>query len=1139
MRIHPIALTLVALHIALPALRADAVRESAREIPIAAECDVAIAGGTSGAVAAAVAAAKSGAKVFLCAPRPYLGEDMCATLRTWLEEGETPEHPLAKAIYSDPEAGAGGPDPNRMPFTYTTDVPSEKPHVDRTPPSLLADGRWNKPETESVQFDSHVEITVDLGQPQPVDKVRLIAFHREASDPAKAFIVRRVTILIEESGIWREVAKGDNENPSQGLTVVAAKVGETAQRLKVFVEKAEEAERILLGELEVTRPATAPEEPARARAPRPLHVKTTLDRALLDAGVEFLYACTPTDLIVDAKGKPCGFVVSNRAGRQAVLAKTLIDATEPALLARLAGAKAKTSPAAELTFRRTVIGGEPSSAQGAKHRNIEPPYLGRHSQDPFGVTEYTLGLPIAGPDWNARAAADQLARDITYQSNQQAAAEWLFEPAPTQFRCEASVSKPAAGAGDIPLDALRPAGAANIVILGPRADVGPENAARLARAIHLIPLGERAGNAAAEAVRGKPAPRSPRLLAAKDKANIPGEVREFLEGARPAEKGSTIPQPERPLPVIGRYDVVVIGGGTAGAPAGISAARRGAKTLVVEYQYMLGGVGTAGLISSYYWGNRVGFTATIPTGNKWDPEEKAEWYRGELRKAGADIWFGATGCGALVEGGRVTGAVVATPNGRGVVLAKCVIDTTGNADIAAAAGARVIYTDETELAVQGTGLPPRWLGQGYTNTDFTIVDETDMLDMWHVFVYSKSKYPSAFDQQPFIDTRERRRIVGEFTLTMRDQLLGRTYPDTLFRAYSNFDSHGYTTDPLLEISHPEKVGCYVDVPYRCSLPQGLDGILVGGLGLSAHRDALPLVRMQADLQNQGYGLGVAAALVASSESGTRDVVIRELQKHLVEAGNIPAEVLEQKDNFPLPQEKIDAAVAGIASGHPTPEQAAAILTHADASLPGLRKAYADATDPAARLALAQSLAILGDATGVDTLIAEVKAQTAWDAGWDYRAMGQFGSALSPLDRLIIALGRTRDSRALPILLDKLAALDAGVAFSHHRAVALALEFLADPAAAPKIAELLAKPGMTGHVHTTVQSAHAADTASKGGTNAVATRRDSLMELGFARALYRCGDHEGLGEKLLRAYTQDLRGHFARHAQAVLEKQRAL
>ena len=98
----------------------------------------------------------------------------------------------------------------------------------------------------------------------------------------------------------------------------------------------------------------------------------------------------------------------------------------------------------------------------------------------------------------------------------------------------------------------------------------------------------------------------------------------------------TVPQDARAISVLGKYDVVVIGGGTAGAPAGIGAARRGAKTLVVEHLHALGGVGTAGYISNYYWGNRVGFTASIPTGNSWVPEQKTEWWRSETLTAGAD-----------------------------------------------------------------------------------------------------------------------------------------------------------------------------------------------------------------------------------------------------------------------------------------------------------------------------------------------------------------------------------------------------------------------------------------------------------------------------------------------------------------------
>ncbi|MBN1588045.1 MAG: FAD-dependent oxidoreductase, partial [Pirellulales bacterium] len=90
------------------------VNESARGIPVAYRTDVVVVGGGTGAVAAAVAAAESGASVFLAAPYPYLGDDMTATLRLWLEEGETPVAPLAKRIFRDQFDNPDVPHPRRL-----------------------------------------------------------------------------------------------------------------------------------------------------------------------------------------------------------------------------------------------------------------------------------------------------------------------------------------------------------------------------------------------------------------------------------------------------------------------------------------------------------------------------------------------------------------------------------------------------------------------------------------------------------------------------------------------------------------------------------------------------------------------------------------------------------------------------------------------------------------------------------------------------------------------------------------------------------------------------------------------------------------------------------------------------------------
>ncbi|MCL4194290.1 MAG: FAD-dependent oxidoreductase, partial [Thermoguttaceae bacterium] len=93
-------------------------------------------------------------------------------------------------------------------------------------------------------------------------------------------------------------------------------------------------------------------------------------------------------------------------------------------------------------------------------------------------------------------------------------------------------------------------------------------------------------------------------------------------------------------------------------------------------------------------------------------------------------------------------------------------------------------------------------GAGYTNTDYTFTDETDMVDVWHLYIHAKDKFPEAFDLGQLIDTRERRRIVGDFTLTILDQASGRRFPDTIAQAAASYDTHGDIVDPYLLLLQP-------------------------------------------------------------------------------------------------------------------------------------------------------------------------------------------------------------------------------------------------------------------------------------------------------------------------------------------------
>ena len=327
---------------------ADFVNESARQIPVAYEADVVVVGGGTGAVSAAVAAAKDGAKVFLAAPHPYLGDDMTATLRLWLQPGETPTSALAQRVFGDRSQGLA--DPNRIAFRYESDLPSAPVHRDTDPPGRLTDGRWDSASSESVQYDGNVQITADLAQPQEVRSVRIQAFRRVLGGSAgSGFDVKRVTVsLSDDKQQWKPTAVIENDQPGSDASTLTAAIGATARYVRLHVEKPEGYERILLGEIEIIGPEKPPvpgvtdEVPP---APRPMHVKNTLDEELLAAGVQYLYGCYATDVLRDADGKPSGIVMANRAGRQAVLAKTIIDATPRAVVARLAGASSVLIPA--------------------------------------------------------------------------------------------------------------------------------------------------------------------------------------------------------------------------------------------------------------------------------------------------------------------------------------------------------------------------------------------------------------------------------------------------------------------------------------------------------------------------------------------------------------------------------------------------------------------------------------------------------------------------------------------------------------------------------------------------------------------------------------------------------------------------
>jgi hypothetical protein len=169
--------------------------------------------------------------------------------------------------------------------------------------------------------------------------------------------------------------------------------------------------------------------------------------------------------------------------------------------------------------------------------------------------------------------------------------------------------------------------------------------------------------------------------------------------------------------------------------------------------------------------------------------------------------------------------------------------------------------------------------------------------------------------------------------------------------------------------------------------------------------------------------------------------------------------------------------------------------------------------------------------GWEILQKAVDGFDAWDKGWNYRGMGQFGMSMSYLDCLIIALGKTRKQEVLPSVIRMARMLTPESEFSHFRAIAVAFETLANEKAAKVLFDLLQMKGVTGHSMKTIEEAIQ---KTPTGSEDTSTRNNALREIILGRSLFRCGDYNGLGNQIMNDYAKDLRGHFYRHATGVLK-----
>ena len=138
------------------------------------------------------------------------------------------------------------------------------------------------------------------------------------------------------------------------------------------------------------------------------------------------------------------------------------------------------------------------------------------------------------------------------------------------------------------------------------------------------------------------------------------------------------------------YDVIVAGGGPAGIGAGYMAAKRGARTLVIEKGGRLGGMAVQAMVSPFSFATDSPvvreIAAKVGFGSSVDFHMADVRAYDLLKETGADVMLHADVLGPVIEGTRVTGLRVHCVEGERTFKARVVIDATGNGVVAAAAG---------------------------------------------------------------------------------------------------------------------------------------------------------------------------------------------------------------------------------------------------------------------------------------------------------------------------------------------------------------------------------------------------------------------------------------------------------------------
>ena len=406
----------------------------------------------------------------------------------------------------------------------------------------------------------------------------------------------------------------------------------------------------------------------------------------------------------------------------------------------------------------------------------------------------------------------------------------------------------------------------------------------------------------------------------------------------------TFHEPAREIPIAAEADVVVLGGGPGGMVAALAAARAGAKTLLIEKFGCLGGMATAGLMTSFNGfrnehppdhvqtvrgiaqelvdrligaGGAGGCTAhgnfgelrkgVCPYAVSFDPEVLKQVILEMVDQAGVVLMLHTTFCEAPADGRQVKAAVVESKSGRQAVTGKVYVDATGDGDLAARAGARFDLARRRgqrimpmTLMYRVTGMPRPAPGErrlwcnGLTTRwgpAAADVHGSDGADLTKAEVAARKALADhvAKLREEFGDVRL---VESAATIGVRE---GRRIVGRYILSEEDCLSGRPFEDSIAVSSNPvpgyygrrrflEHLG--FEVPYRCLVPADLDNVLLAGRCISACQPAFQSARSMAPNMAISQASGLAAAMCALGRVRPADLDVTDLQRRLEADGAV-------------------------------------------------------------------------------------------------------------------------------------------------------------------------------------------------------------------------------------------------------------